>query len=104
MRDRRVRAITGVELAAADPDGARRALGEVLDRPATRAGDDQLEIALAPGRLRFGPAPAAAPHVSGYELAVVDRDRVLDTARSRGLDVSGDTVTIAGTRLRDGVR
>jgi Glyoxalase-like domain len=96
----RVRAITGVQLAAADPAALAARWSEILDRPATRLAPDQLEIGLSPGRLRFGPAPAAAPHVSGYELAVVDRARVLDTARSRGLAVSDDTVTIAGTQLR----
>ena len=68
-------------------------------RPATRAGADRFEIALAPGTLRFGPG-AGAPQVSGYELAVADRARVLDTARARGLAVSDQSVTIAGTRLR----
>jgi hypothetical protein len=72
----------------------------VLDRPAIRVAADRFEIALAPGSLRFGPsAGSAPPHVTGYELAVTDRARVLDTARARGLVVSDDAVTIAGTRL-----
>jgi hypothetical protein len=100
VRTDRVRAITGVQLAAADPAALAARWSEILDRPVRRASDDQLEIALSPGRLRFGRAPGAAPHVGGYELAVVDRDRVLETARGRGLAVSGDTVTIAGTQLR----
>jgi Glyoxalase-like domain len=100
LRTDRVRGITGVQLAAADPAALAARWAEVLDRPATRLAADRFEIALAPGTLRFGLAPGAAPHVTGYELAVADRARVLDTARARGLAVSGDAVTIAGTCLR----
>ena len=95
----RVRAITGVQLDAADPAALAARWAEVLDRPATRVAAERFEIALAPGTLRFGPG-AGAPHVSGYELAVADRARVLDTARARGLAVSDQSVTIAGTRLQ----
>ena len=99
VRTDRVRAITGVQLEAADPEALAARWAEVLDRPATRAGTDRFEIPLAPGTLRFGPG-TGAPQVSGYELAVTDRARVLDTARARGLDVSDGSVIIAGTHLR----
>ncbi len=100
VRTDRVRAITGVHLAATDPEALARRWAQVLDRPAIRVAADRFEIALAPGSLRFGPsAGSAPPHVTGYELGVTDRARVLDTARARGLVVSDDAVTIAGTRL-----
>jgi hypothetical protein len=39
------------------------------------------------------------PHLVGYEIAVTDRERVLDPARARSLPVDDGAVTIAGTRL-----
>jgi Glyoxalase-like domain len=100
VRMDRVRAITGVRLEAADPEAVAARWAQVLDRPPIRVAAERFEIALAPGTLRFGASPGGeAPHVAGYELAVADRARVLDAARARGLVVSDDTVTIAGTRL-----
>src|SRR5262245_66653225 len=61
VRTDRVRAITGVQLAAADPAVLAARWSEVLDRPVARAANDQLEIALSPGRLRSGPTAGAAP-------------------------------------------
>jgi hypothetical protein len=98
VRTDRVRAITGVRLEARDPEAVAARWAQVLDRPASRVAADRLEIALAPGTLRFGPGDGA-PHVAGYEVAVADRARVLDAARARGLAVSDDSVTIAGTHL-----
>jgi hypothetical protein len=96
----RVRAVTGVQLEAADPERLAARWAEVLDRPAVRTAPEAFEIALAPGTLRFGPsAGAAAPHVAGYELAATDRTRILDAARARGLTSADDAVTIGGTRF-----
>jgi hypothetical protein len=99
VRTERVRALTGVRLEAADPGPLARRWADLLALPATDAGD-HWEIALAPGTLRFCRGAAGdPPRVAGYELAAADRAAVLDAARARGLPVSDDTVTIAGTRL-----
>ncbi len=93
------RAITGVQLAGADPAALAGRWAQVLDRPAIPT-PDGFEIGLAPGALRFTRSPGdPAPHIVGYQIAVADRARVLATARARALDVAGDTVTIAGTRF-----
>ncbi len=100
VRTDRVQAITGVDFAAGDPDALAARWAEVLARPAMRVAPDRFEIALDRGRLRFSHAPGPTPHVEGYEIAPTDRARVLGTARDRGLEVSGDAIAIAGTRLR----
>ena len=94
------RTVTAVDLAAADPEALAARWGAVLDLPPARGSADRLEIALAPGTLRFHrDAAAAAPHVVGYDIAVANPAAVRDAAAARGLEVSDDSVTIAGTRL-----
>jgi catechol 2,3-dioxygenase-like lactoylglutathione lyase family enzyme len=94
------RVVTGVELAADDPEALAAKWSRVLARPTERAGSDQLRIALDEGRLLFGrgdhPGPA---RIHAYEIAA-DRARVLEVARTRGLPATADTVTIAGTPFR----
>ncbi len=93
------RTVTGVDLAAGDPEALAQRWARVLDRPAARLGD-RFEIALAPGTLRFAASPDdPRPHVTGYEIAMADRPRAFDVARARGLPVRHDAVTIGGTRL-----
>jgi len=95
-----VRAVTGVQLEAADPEALAARWAQVIDQPARRVDADRFEITLAPGTLCFARSTGAeAPHVAGYTVAVTDRGRVLDMARARGLAVSDDAVTIAGTRF-----
>jgi len=94
------RAVTGVELAADDPGALAASWSRVLARPAERVAGDRFRIALDEGRLLFGcgdrPGPA---RVHAYEIAA-DRAQVLETARTRGLPATADTVTIAGTPFR----
>ena len=92
--------IAGVELAAPDPGALAARWSRVLDRPVTQPGQGRLEIALAPGALRFvGGAAERGAHVRGYDVRVRDRAGVLATARTRGLAVEDDAVVVAGTRL-----
>ena len=94
------RAITGVALAAPEPEALAARWSRVLDRPATRLGPDRFEIALAPGVIRFGRGAAdPGAHVRGYDVLVTDRARVLAAARDRGLAVEDGAVLVAGTRL-----
>lgn len=100
VRTERARTVSGVELAAGDPEALAARWAQVLDRPATRTSAGHYAIALDPGVVRFSPSASdPTPHVVGYEVAVADPARVLDAARARGLDVAGDAVTVAGTRL-----
>ena len=94
------REIAGVELQAADPAALAARWSEVLDRPAKPAGDGR-EIALERGAIRFVPdRDGRGEGVSGLDLAVADRERFFETARARGLAVSGDVVEIGGVRVR----
>lgn len=94
------RAVTAVDLAAADPEALAGRWGAVLDLPPARVTAGRLDIALSPGLLRFHrDAGAAVPYVSGYEIAVADPAAVRQAARARGLETSDAAVTIAGTRL-----
>lgn len=100
VRTELTRQVVAVDFAAADPEGLAARWGKVLDVAVTRA-PAGYEIRLDPGMLRFAHGDGdPAPHVVGYELAVTDRERVLDRARARALPVADGAVTIAGTRLR----
>jgi hypothetical protein len=57
------------------------------------------ELALAGGALRFVPAGARGEGLRGISIETKDRARVLQAARERGLDASGDTVVICGTEV-----
>jgi len=95
------RTVTAVDLAAADPVALATRWGAVLDLPPVRVSADRVDIALAPGLLRFHrDGQTASPHVVGYEIAVADRAAVRDAARARRLPANDDAVTIAGTRLQ----
>jgi len=100
VRTEVTRAVTGVELAADDPEALAASWSRVLARPAERIAGDRFRIALDEGRLLFGRGDRPGPaRIDAYEIAV-DRARVLDTAKTRGLPATADTVSIAGTRFR----
>jgi hypothetical protein len=93
------RAVTGVLMASDDPEALAARWAQVLGRPATRIGTDQLLIALDGGRLRFtrGAEPGP-PRIHAYEIAA-DAARVRAAAESRGLPADASSVTVAGTRF-----
>ncbi len=93
-----VRAITAVELEAADAASLARRWGEVLDRPPRETASGPWEIALDAGTLRF--RGGTREGVAGFEVAVADRRRLLDAARARGLRRDQDQVEIAGAEIR----
>jgi hypothetical protein len=95
-----VGAVTAVDLAAADPDALAERWSAVLAQPVARTSATTCEIRLDPGTLRFARSDGEpTPHIVGYEIAVSDRERVLDRARARSLQVADGAITIAGTRL-----
>ena len=100
VRTELARAVTAVDLAAADPEALAERWARILALPVTTTSAASREIRLDRGTIRFaGSGGDPAPHVVGYEIAVTDRERVLDRARARGLPVEDGAVTIAGTRL-----
>jgi hypothetical protein len=101
VRAELVRAVTAVDLAAADPQALADRWSTVLSLPVARTSPTSCEIRLDPGTLRFARSDGdSVPHVVGYEIAAADRERVLDRARAHGLPVADGATTIAGTRLR----
>src|SRR4030095_6694592 len=88
-----VRGVTAVNLAAADPDALAERWSAVLAQPVARTSATTREIRLDPGTLRCAPSDgASAPHIVGYEIAVTDRERVLERARARSLPVADGAV------------
>lgn len=94
-------AIVAVELSALDPGQLAARWGEVLARPAeTRAGGFW-EIPLDQGTLRFVPtSESRAVGISGLDVAVVDRARVLAAAQGRGCRIDGEVIGVGGIRVR----
>jgi len=101
VRTEVVRGISGAELQSADPAALAARWSQVLAAPARAVSDGVHEIALEGGRLRFvTDRDGRGEGLGGLELDVVDRDRLVEVARQRGLQVAGDVVEICGTRLR----
>jgi len=98
-----VRGICGAEIRADDAAAMAKRWGAVLGVAAEDAGA-QWRIRLDGGEVRFvGATDGREDGLAGMDVAVVDRDQLLERARVRGLAVSGEAVDIAGVRVR-GVR
>ncbi len=94
-------AITGVELQASDPQVLAERWSQVLNRSAVRTSSDAHEIHLDQGTIRFvHDRDGRGVGVSGIDVAVTDRARLLEAARARNLDATDDEVRICGTRIR----
>ena len=93
--------IRGVELRSADPAALARRWSQVLGQPARPARAGTWEIALVGGGLRFAAARDGREEgLVGFDVIAVDRARILDAARSRGLEGTKDEVRVAGVRIR----
>jgi hypothetical protein len=93
--------ITAVELQADDPAALARRWSAVLDRPVARTSAGITRIVLDQGAIRFVHAiDGRGDGVSGIDVAVNDRERLLAAARGRRLPVADDHVVICGTRIR----
>jgi len=84
------------------PDAARFASrwSQILQRPARAFGAGGWRIELDTGRINFFPARVPEPVLAGVELSVIERNRVLDTAKARGCVVSNSAVEVCGVRFR----
>lgn len=100
VRTDRTVAIVGAVLQSDDPVALAKRWSEILKRPATPETPDQLSIALDNATLSFVPAiDGRGEGLCGIDLAVNDKPAIVRAARSRGLPVSGDTLTLCGTRF-----
>lgn len=91
--------VVGVTVAADDPAAMAARWAQVLGLGAPVAQGATQRLVLDGGWVDFEPADARGEGISGYTLAVADRDAVLARARELGLDVACHAVTLFGTRV-----
>lgn len=88
--------LVGAELQADDPDAFAALWSRLLGLPV-----QDRTIRLSNASLRFVTATDGRGRgLGGFDVAIADRARALAEAARRGLAVSGDTVTLCGTRVR----
>jgi hypothetical protein len=93
--------IVAVELQAADPVAMARRWGEVLGRAPKGRGHTRT-IALERGTIRFVPSrDGRADGVSGFDVAVSDREPLLRNAEELGIEASEakDSLEVGGVRV-----
>jgi hypothetical protein len=91
--------VVGVTLGADDPVAMARRWATVLGLAAPTPQGATQRLVLDGGWIDFESADARGEGISGYTLAVADRDAVLARARELGLDVACQAVTLFGTRV-----
>jgi hypothetical protein len=97
---RLVNSIVAVELQAMDVQGMAERWGQVFEREVRQA-DDYLYLQLERGVIRFvADTNGRGDGVCGLDIQTDKAEQVLQIARDRALTVSGDMVTVCGTKLR----
>jgi len=91
--------VVGVTVDAQDPRAMAVRWAQVLGLAAPVAARSRWRLMLQGGQVDFVPAGARGEGIAGYTLAVADRPAVLQSARSQGLPVQGDAVTLFGARI-----
>jgi len=87
-----------VQLQCEDPASLAAKWGSIIGALPTPENDHRL-VPLNNAALRFIPIQdTRGPGLSGLTVSVTDRAAVIDTARSRGLEVSGHDIHMAGVR------
>jgi hypothetical protein len=95
-----VKAITAAEVQSPDPNGLAGRWSDIVQIPVVKDAKGNPTIQLENAKLRFVDAnDGRGEGLSGIELAVVDRKRLLDAAEKIHRRVSDDQVTIAGIRF-----
>jgi hypothetical protein len=95
-----VSAISAAEIQSPDPEKVASRWSEIVQIPAQRS-NGGMEIRLDNATLRFVPATdGRGEGLGGVDLKSVDRQRLLSSARERGLLKEGDVVLIGGVRFR----
>ncbi len=97
---RLVNTIVAVELQAMDVSAMAERWGQVFDRSVLHSGD-YLYLQLDGSVIRFvEDSNGRGNGVAGIDIQTGNPEQVLQIARDRSLAVSGNTVTVCGTRLR----
>jgi len=91
--------VVGVTIDAQDPFAMASRWAQVLGLAAPVAAGAAWRLALQDGQIDFALAAERGEGIGGYTLVVADRSAVLQSARSQGLLVEGDAVSLFGTRV-----
>ena len=91
--------VVGVTVGAKDPAAMARRWATVLGLGAPAAQGSTQRLVLDGGWIDFEAADARGEGISGYTLAVADREAVLARARESGLAVACHAVMLFGTRV-----
>jgi Glyoxalase-like domain len=101
IRTEVTQALLAAELQSPNPEALAQRWSRILERPLGKDAAGAPEIPLDLGRLRFVPASdGRGEGLGGLDIAVADRGPVLAAAARRGAAVSGDQITLCGTRFR----
>ena len=96
-----IRSLVAVEIQCVDPNELASSWSEVTQRPVSRDAENNPEVQLDDGSIRFVEATdGRGTGLGGIDVEVVDRARLLVAAEARGCEVSDETVMICGTRIR----
>ena len=95
-----VRAYSAVELQSPDPAGLAERWSKIAGSTVRKDARGRLEMPLDNASVRFVEATdGRGEGLSGIELVVADRARLNSAAEKRGLRITGDQLTICGTRF-----
>jgi hypothetical protein len=95
-----IKAYAAVELQSADPRGLAERWSGIAETPLRKDSRDRFEMPLGNASVRFvEAADGRGEGLSGIDVVVADRKRLLEAAERRGLQVVDDQVTICGTRF-----
>lgn len=90
----------GVAIQSADSEAASDRWSEILQLPAQEVAAGVYQIPIDGESIALLPdTDGRGDSVVGIGMRVVDKEKVLATARGRGLETDAGTVTIAGTRF-----
>jgi hypothetical protein len=96
-----IRSLVAAEIQCDDPGDLAARWGEVTERPVTRDRDGNPKVRLDDGSIRFVTASdGRGTGLGGIDVEVVDRERLLAAAETRGRKISDGEVMICGTRIR----
>jgi len=87
--------VLAVTLSAQDPGAMSRRWAQVLGVPPPAKSHDGFCIQIDGGALEF--IQANTDVIAGFRISVMQRSQVLEAARSQGLTLRGDSVSICGT-------
>ena len=92
--------VRGITLHAADAQALARRWAQVFVRPAPASTATGWRVTLDDGFADFIGDPQGRAGVAGFTLALANPDAALAAARSAGLPVSGNQISLLGTQLQ----